>query len=35
MPSLDHYARKEERDYLAKVADKEDQKAILDTLKTI
>lgn len=35
MPRLNHYARKEERDPLAKVADKEDQRAILDTVKAI
>ena len=35
MPRLNHYAKKEERDPLAKVADKEDQKAILDTVKAI
>ncbi len=35
MPRLNHYAKKGNRDPLARVADKEDQKAILDTVKAI
>ena len=33
MLRLNNYARKEERDPLAKAADKDNQKAVLDTVK--